>query len=1238
MTSKTIKRNSEYKTYIAYELSSDRKTIGKEKVYDVKISTGTETLKESRTFNYNNCGELTTITQSPDGNADNNIVITTNYNYLNVQDTVNNPDKNTLILTTTVNNVANITDDNGNVINGASVSTTKVFDLFGNEIQSTDGRGNNTYYQYDSLNRIIKQTNPDSTYKSVDYYNDLNEIIATDENGNKIKYSFDSLGRYTDAYAYNPDIKEWILAENVTYDNAGRIHTKTINIKEDGSQKAVVIYDYYPNGRLWKETVRDGSITGKLLSFKEYTYTEYVNDSTYGPCNKVKIAIQRDDSNVTNVYLYYNNLGRLVKEEVEVKQPNGSIKKLVQTYTYDYVGNKLTIKDFRANDENWPESYTSKFDYDYAGRIIKAYNINTTNNYIEYEYDRLGRKIKEYDYLRNATTYKYNALNQLIETISPFEGNITRRSVQYYDKNGNLMMQLQQSNKQGEAEKYDKVAYRYNSMNRLTAVINYDTSDNNKTYVTQYDYDAVGNITKMFTGLNCLINTSTETGNDNDFAVTRYEYNYLNQRISVKDPLQKTIKYKYDMLGNVREMLDRLQVTTTYDYDPFGKLTGATVNKNGNISFVGYGYDYAGNRVTMTDGSSTTYYKYDDLNRLIEEQKLTDGTTKEYTYDANGNRKSFKLTVCGNEQMNVTYTYNKLNQLEYVYYGGTQVAYYQYDKNGNRKTLITGGITTSYLYNKANLLTSLTNQKGSTILSQFNYTYYYNGNLANETQSGMPQKSYVYDGLGRLKSETQNGTTVTYTFDDYHNRYIMNVSGANPYSVTYKYDKNNRLETETKTAGGIITITDYDYDDNGNLLKKNDGTETTYQYDGFNRLINIQTPTSTISYNYNGDGLRTSKNINGNISSQIWDGQNIVMEISGPGYVAAASNPDRFDTEESIGMYVFQQMETKKYIRGINLIASEGKGGASTRQYYLFNGHGDTVQLTNSVGNVIKNYEYDAFGIEKNPDANDTNPFRYCGEYFDKETGNIYLRARYYDPLTSRFISEDPARQGTNWYIYANNNPILYIDPSGMVYIIAWSYGSSDLADYTDENGNVDWAKFTSEDSFARAAYTRKQELLDAGVPESEIDVQRIDNEQDLEGTWNMWAGYDEIDGLNFYSHGYSGGAEVAGGSGDFWGSDKEKQLNWTDYSYAVFHGCNTASGDFAKDFAERQGVITYGQTGYASFSSDPNIHIPIEDRATAGKVYLYYFEVGNLWNTDGWGKQFIPSSKNKPMPGPPPR
>lgn len=63
------------------------------------------------------------------------------------------------------------------------------------------------------------------------------------------------------------------------------------------------------------------------------------------------------------------------------------------------------------------------------------------------------------------------------------------------------------------------------------------------------------------------------------------------------------------------------------------------------------------------------------------------------------------------------------------------------------------------------------------------------------------------------------------------------------------------------------------------------------------------------------------------------------------------------------------------------------------------------------------------------------NPFRYCGEYFDKETGSIYLRARYYDPATSRMLSEDPARHGLNWYSYCFNNPVNFIDPSGLKYV-----------------------------------------------------------------------------------------------------------------------------------------------------------------------------------------------------------
>ena len=95
------------------------------------------------------------------------------------------------------------------------------------------------------------------------------------------------------------------------------------------------------------------------------------------------------------------------------------------------------------------------------------------------------------------------------------------------------------------------------------------------------------------------------------------------------------------------------------------------------------------------------------------------------------------------------------------------------------------------------------------------------------------------------------------------------------------------------------------------------------------------------------------------------------------------------------------------------------------------------VQLADNSGNVVKGYDYDAFGVEKNPDVNDINVFRYCGEYFDKETGVIYLRSRYYDPEIGRFISEDSYTGKSqdplslNLYTYCFNDPINFNDPSG---------------------------------------------------------------------------------------------------------------------------------------------------------------------------------------------------------------
>ncbi len=95
------------------------------------------------------------------------------------------------------------------------------------------------------------------------------------------------------------------------------------------------------------------------------------------------------------------------------------------------------------------------------------------------------------------------------------------------------------------------------------------------------------------------------------------------------------------------------------------------------------------------------------------------------------------------------------------------------------------------------------------------------------------------------------------------------------------------------------------------------------------------------------------------------------------------------------------------------------------------------VNLTNANGEVTKTYKYNAFGVEKDISESDTNAFRYCGEYYDTESGTIYLRARYYDPSIGRFISRDSfaGKQGDplslNRYTYCHNSPVVFVDCNG---------------------------------------------------------------------------------------------------------------------------------------------------------------------------------------------------------------
>ena len=397
-----------------------------------------------------------------------------------------------------------------------------------------------------------------------------------------------------------------------------------------------------------------------------------------------------------------------------------------------------------------------------------------------------------------------------------------------------------------------------------------------------------------------------------------------------------------------------------------------------------------------------------------QQSQPSNAYVKSYAYDLAGNRTSFTVTRGGTTVQSLSYTYNNLNRLVAVNEGNTALASYDYDVNGNRASLsYKNGVTTTYTYNAANWVTGVINKRGNTALSSYSYTYYPSGNQASKRDHNTGvTTTYNYDGLGRLTRESESGgLTLSYTYDSAGNRTRMTASGTESYTINYSYDANNRL-TSSVYADGTHAST-YSYDKNGNLLtaqewKPQEGIASTasYSYNNLNQLASQTVNGRSSSFAYNADGIRTAKTVGRRLVGYLLDGGNVIGETEGGELVAT-------------------------YQRGVNLISCIDPRDTNFEEtYYLYNAHGDVVQLADEHGNLTKTYEYDAFGNEKNR-TSDPNPFRYCGEYYDAESGSYYLRARYYNPAVGRFTQEDPIRDGPNWYAYCGSNPVAFIDPSG---------------------------------------------------------------------------------------------------------------------------------------------------------------------------------------------------------------
>jgi RHS repeat-associated protein len=302
----------------------------------------------------------------------------------------------------------------------------------------------------------------------------------------------------------------------------------------------------------------------------------------------------------------------------------------------------------------------------------------------------------------------------------------------------------------------------------------------------------------------------------------------------------------------------------------------------------------------------------------------------------------------------------------------------------------------TYTYDNADRLTGIHWVKGANTLAYVDYTL---DDAGNRTQrvDGLGTHTYDYDDLYRLTGVTYPGPDdVDYTYDAVGNRLTLVDSNG---TTDYTYDAADRLTSVDPPSASPVT---YTWDDNGNLTAR--GSDS-FVWDAEDRMTSATVSSVTTTFAYNGDGLRDSLTVNSNTTTFTWD--------------VNTSIPQVLDDEDF------------RYVYGLGRSAQVGAG----THYYLTDGLGSTMALTDDTGAVVNTYDYDVFGAERASTGTQDNDFTFAGEEVDESTGLQYLRARYYDVETGRFASTDPLSPvtGPNVYIYGLNQPTLFADPSGLI-------------------------------------------------------------------------------------------------------------------------------------------------------------------------------------------------------------
>ncbi len=555
-----------------------------------------------------------------------------------------------------------------------------------------------------------------------------------------------------------------------------------------------------------------------------------------------------------------------------------------------------------------------------------------------------------------------------------------------------------------DAEKSVTTSYAYDAHGQVTSVTREDGS------VVRYAYDAVGNVVseRYF---------ATAAAATPEIAIT-YTYTGGGGRLVSAEQVTGS--------GETQQ-----SVTTSYSYDEYGRVTQQrqeTEAEAGALT-VNYRYNAAGQVTAVAYAKESAQGAVDPGNTELH--------ILWYTYDDAGRLSAIHLDEGTANTTSPTSSSRLIRSYAYNAYG-------EIEKITDNTSFLTGGTLTTeltYTYNDYGLPVKLTytdvDGETRTVREETNLTYDGNGNIlteaVTEAYSGSTTKTrtYQYDLGNRLISAAYDGTTTTYTYDAVGNRLTRQEGTETAETYTYNY-----LNQLTRVQQGTA-VTTYAYDARGNQTQQVQTgtgvtTTSTYGYDLANRLIsssvtnNAVNPLSTgATYAYNAQGQRVTRVEDEVVTHFYYTGSALLFT--------------------TVNEYVLQTQNILDP-SGTIVASKRFEGQAETGQdpyaedyfFYRYDIRGSVTTIVDGEGAVVKSYDYDEFGVTTASGEAFFNEVTFTGSISDA-SGLLYMNARYYNPATARFLSQDSYTGSAfdpwtqHLYAYCNNNPVNMIDPTGHV-------------------------------------------------------------------------------------------------------------------------------------------------------------------------------------------------------------